>query len=229
LRLIRRFAAAAESKAAPAVQQIEPAPPLPAHLLANAKVLAHRADILPMLPKGGIVAEIGVALGDFSALLLQACQPSQFAAIDIFRLHEQPTLWGRRTAEIFGGGTHRASYEQRFAAEISAGQMQVMEGDSLDGIAQLADESVSVLYLDADHRYASVAAELAAASPKMRPDGWIVLNDYIMNDIANSFAPYGVVQATHEFMLREGWEMMYLALHPYMYCDVALRRAPRLA
>jgi hypothetical protein len=30
-------------------------------------------------------------------------------------------------------------------------------------------------------------------------------------------------------MLREGWEMMYLALHPYMYCDVALRRAPRLA
>lgn len=35
---------------------------------------------------------------------------------------------------------------------------------------------------------------------------------------------YGVIQAVHEFCLREGWEIVYLALHPRMFCDVALNK-----
>ncbi len=38
--------------------------------------------------------------------------------------------------------------------------------------------------------------------------------------------PYGIVQAVHEFCREEGWEIRYLALHPYMFCDVALNKLP---
>jgi hypothetical protein len=59
------------------------------------------------------------------------------------------------------------------------------------------------------------------AGRKIRPDGAIVVNDYVMVDPL-LLEPYGIVQATHEFCLREGWKFRYLALHPYMFCDVAL-------
>jgi len=204
---------------------IRPCPPLPPHLLRDARVLSRRADILPFLPKSGTVVEVGVAVGDYTALMLDICRPSRFVAIDIFTLHEFPMIWDRTCAEVFGGGTHEAQYRARFRREIEAGLVQVMRSDSRAALSGLEDGSIDVLYLDAEHSYESVRGELEAASRKMKPDGWIVLNDYIMNDIGTSFAPYGVIQAAHEFMLADGWEMAFLALHPLMYCDVALRKA----
>lgn len=203
---------------------IRPCPPLPPHLLRDAKVLPQRADILPFLPKGGTVVEVGVALGDYTALMLDICRPSRFVAIDIFTLHEFPMIWDRTRAEVFGTGTHEAHYRARFAADIRSGLLQVVRSDSRAALSALDDGSIDVLYLDAEHSYESVRGELEAAACKMKPEGWIVLNDYIMNDIGTSFAPYGVIQAAHEFMVAEDWEMAFLALHPLMYCDVALRR-----
>ena len=59
----------------------------------------------------------------------------------------------------------------------------------------------------------------------MRPDGTLILNDYVMHDATG---PYGVVRAANEFMVAEGWEMVYFALEPNMYCDVALRKLREL-
>ena len=66
-------------------------------------------------------------------------------------------------------------------------------------------------------------AELALIQQKIRPEGWIILNDYLMTDWIGG-ETYGVVQATNEFMIAQGWEMLYFALHTAMYCDVVLRR-----
>ncbi|HXA24056.1 MAG TPA: hypothetical protein VNW90_17355 [Acetobacteraceae bacterium] len=43
-----------------------------------------------------------------------------------------------------------------------------------------------------------------------------------MSKAAFSYAAYGVIQPTNEFMIAEDWEMIYFAWQPYVYCDVAL-------
>jgi hypothetical protein len=93
----------------------------------------------------------------------------------------------------------------------------------------LEDKSVDVFYVDANHTYESVSAELSIIKRKITDDGFIIMNDYIMNEAGFSNAPYGVIQATNEFMISENWEMTYFALQPYMYCDVVLRKVGEAA
>ena len=165
-----------------------------------------------------------MGFGDFSRKILDICQPAHFVAVDLFALHELDELWGKKTRDVFGGDTHEHAYRRRFKAEIDTGIVQVLAGDSADTIAALPDESVDVFYLDADHTYEAVRRDLAAARPKIRSDGWLVLNDYTPCPIGFSDVPYGVIQACHEFMIDEDWEMTHLALAWAMYCDVVLRK-----
>lgn len=200
---------------------------LPDRLLMNARILPNRDAILPLLPKCKIIAEIGVALGNFSQQIMDVCQPGRFIAIDRFDLHTIPELWGRPTVELFSGTTHREFYHRRFADAVVAEKMMLLQGDSAAMIAELEDESVDIFYVDADHSYEAVKRDLSAISRKIRPDGTIILNDYIMTDIVAGNAPYGVVPATNEFMISQNWEMRYFALHAQMYCDVALCKVGR--
>lgn len=194
---------------------------LPPRLLASTRVLPSRLSVLPLLPKGGVVVEVGVALGDFSEHLIRECDAAHFIAIDNFQLHTLPLFWGHPREHWFGALTHGAFYRRRFDAMIRAGRVSVIERDSAPALESLADGSVDVLYLDAEHTYESVARELAIIKRKMKPDGTLILNDYVMHDATG---PYGVVRAANEFMVAEGWEMLYFALEPNMYCDVALRK-----
>ncbi len=201
------------------------APRLPARLLENCRLLPDRDAILPLLPKGGRIVEIGVALGDFSRKIIDICAPDEFIAVDNFRLHELPEFWGRKPADWFGARSHGAFYRDRFAAEIAAGRVRVLEDDSTNALATIEDGSVDMFYVDADHSYEWVARELAVIKRKVKPDGVIVMNDYTMSDILAGNGAYGVIQATNEFMIAENWEMTHFALQPFMYCDVVLRRA----
>lgn len=222
-RLLRtlRQPESASSPAPPAYAPLRPAAPLPPHLLANARVLPDRLSVLPLLPKGGVVVEVGVALGDFSEHLIRECDARRFIAIDTFQLHDQPLFWGQPRSHWFGELTHGEFYRKRFEGLIRANKVSVIERDSAAALHALADRSVDILYLDADHRYEWVARELSIIKRKMKPGGTLIMNDYIMADAGG---PYGVVQATNEFMIAENWEMIYFALEPNMYCDAVLRK-----
>ena len=208
-----------------ALPSVKECPRLPDHLLRNARVLPAREAMLPLLPKGKVICEVGVGLGDFSDQFIRVCRPKTFIAIDLFDLHLLPELWGKPTSAYFGGRTHGAFYRDRFAELIRQQKMLVLEGDSANVLRGLADRSVDVFYVDANHFYESVSLDLSIIKDKVAGDGLIILNDYIMNEVGFSNVPYGVIHATNEFMIREGWEMVYFALQGYMYCDVALRKA----
>lgn len=188
-------------------------------------MLPDRLAILPLLPKHKVVVEVGVALGVFSRHILTVCQPSRFIAIDLFNLHEYQSLWGRDPKDLFGGRTHADFYREKFAEHIRQGAMDVIEQDSAVALGTLEDASVDIIYVDADHSYESVKRELNVVKHKIKDDGLIILNDYTMTEAGYSNTPYGVIQAANEFMITENWEMAYFALEPYMYCDVALRKA----
>lgn len=200
-----------------------PVPPLPADLVERARLLPNRDAILPLLPQNRTIAEIGVALGGFSRMLLDCCQPAQFIAIDTFGLHELPMFWGRPPTEYFGDKTHLAWFQDTFAHEIGDGIMRVLQGDSAEQIENLPDAGIDIFYIDADHSYASVKRDLDVVIRKIKPDGWLVINDYILIDQLGVQAPYGVIYATNEFMLEHRWAMQYFALQSHMFCDVVLR------
>lgn len=83
-------------------------PPLLQKHVDGAVLYADRTRALDALPRGGVVAEIGVALGDFSEAMLTHLAPCRFDAFDLFKLHEGQSFWGRSSADLFGALSHRA-------------------------------------------------------------------------------------------------------------------------
>lgn len=203
-----------------ATSDIPIVPPLPADLVKRARVLSRREEILPLLPTNGIICEVGVAYGDFSEQIIRVCRPRKFIAIDLFNIEDYPDMWGY---DRLKNKNHLEYYRSRFSLELEARKMDIMVGFSTDMLPNIPDASVDAFYIDAWHSYESVSAELSIINQKIKPNGWIVLNDYVLYDVV-ARTPYGVIPALHEFMLRENWEMRYFALHPWMYCDVAIRR-----
>lgn len=49
---------------------------------------------------------------------------------------------------------------------------------SLEAAATFGDDSVDLVYLDADHRYEAVRADIAAWWPKVKPGGLLMGHDY---------------------------------------------------
>jgi hypothetical protein len=190
----------------------------------GARLYANRFDALAEVKPNGRVAEIGVAAGDFTEAVLRVVQPERFDAIDIFQLHEWPTLWGRSTKEWFEGRTHREFYESRFEREIDAGVLHVFEGDSSAVMATRPDAYYDMIYIDGDHSFEGVLRDAEASVLKLKGDGLLIFNDYTMMDHVSA-SPYGIVPVVNEFCANRGWTVAYFALQHELFCDIALRRA----
>lgn len=206
-----------------AIPQVLPAPELPDRCLEHARIVADRADILRHLPKGGVVAEVGVGFGIYSRKIIEIMQPAQFVAIDTFELDKRSWRGSRAHGEIFGKRSHEAYYRDQFAAEIASGALVIGKGYSHLVLEQFPDEHFDMIYIDAAHDYDSVRRDLAVANRKVKRDGYLVLNDYTVVDPI-LLQHYDIVRAVHEFCLQERWGFAFLALHRFMFCDVALRR-----
>lgn len=200
-----------------------PLPELSEAHVQGARLYANRVDALAAWPKNSCVAEIGVAFGGFSSLILREVCPVQFDAYDTFVLHRLETMWGKPTAETLGGKTHRQYYEDSFSDAISSGQVRVFEGDSSDSIARRDRDFYDLIYIDGDHSYAGVLRDTTAATAVLKPGGVLVFNDYILYDDTGS--KYGVVPVVNDLCVNRGWTVKYLTLQSEMFCDIALVRA----
>jgi hypothetical protein len=186
------------------------------------RVLPNRDAILDFLPKGGVVAEVGVALGDFSLRLLTTLQPREFHAIDAFGLDQLPSYWGVQTKDTFQGQSHEQFYRTKMQA-AGTGVVQIRKGWSWEMLGQYRDATFDVIYLDAAHDYGSVRHDADVAVKKLKPCGFLIFNDYTMFDFIE-MVPYGVVYVVNDLCVSQGYEMLYLALQDMMFCDVVLRK-----
>jgi hypothetical protein len=224
--LIRRVAPAPPGGCdTSAPMKIEPVLPLPNRLLQKARIVSSREDILKELPKELTICEVGTAYGDFAQKILDICRPSKLIVIDTFIFHSGAEPWGPAMGREsrLRGASHMEYFQRRFESQIGSGLMRVMPGHSPEMLPMIPDQSVDVFYVDAAHEYQSVRSDLSIIKRKIRRDGWIILNDYVLFDVLNKI-PYGVIQATNEFMLEEEWEMYFFAFQGYMFCDVAIKK-----
>jgi hypothetical protein len=201
------------------------APDLPPALLRNCKVLPSRVDALQYLPKGGTIAEIGVAYGGFSLELLEQLQPTKFHAIDTFGIRPDKPLW-KNTEFSESRKTHQEFFEERFESHIAAGQLVVHKGFSWDVLQSFPEEHFDYIYIDGAHSYESVVKDIEQAIRTIKREGIIQFNDYC-TVFADSFQPCGVMRAVNELMLNHEYEMIYYCFQHMGYADVVVRKLPR--
>ena len=197
-------------------------PALSREHLADARLYADRWHMIENLgpKKLGAVAELGVALGDFSKALIQRYEPDIFYAIDLFTLHEYPSLWDRSSASIFEGKTHADVYLDRMQAYRN--RMSIRQGDGADELAKLPDASLDLIYVDGSHFYDNVVRDSAVSFRKIKPGGMIIFNDYIIwSHLENMW--YGVIPVVNDLVVNKGGKVVAFALHPNMYADIAIR------
>jgi hypothetical protein len=193
------------------------------HVSPNARVFANRHDLIDALaPRDAeMIAEVGVALGDFSEFLIKTLTPRQFVAFDLFEMHKWPEHWGRTSQDIFGQQTHLEYFERRFASHTS--EMKIEAGMSRDTLLRYPSCSFDMIYVDANHGYDDVMLDARLSGERIKSDGLLVFNDYTLYDPFIP-APYGVVHAVNELIAGGGWQIVGFALEVNMFCDIALRR-----
>jgi SAM-dependent methyltransferase len=172
-------------------------PALPHDLVVDGRLFGSRMDLLDALPKAGRIAEIGTLKGDFAREILKRCAPRHLDIIDIDFSACDPAVTG----------------DGRVACHI--GLSHVM-------LARFADATFDWIYVDADHAYAAVRRDIAAAAPKVKPGGFLVFNDFAHID--PDMGRYGVHRAVTEFAVAQQWSVSHLAFQPSGLYDVALRK-----
>jgi ubiquinone/menaquinone biosynthesis C-methylase UbiE len=176
------------------------APPLQADHVRNCRVFANRYDMLASFDKNRRWAEVGTFEGKFAREILDRCQPSELHVIDI------------------------SMALARDQGHISEGNgVQFHEGDSAGVLASFPDNHFDYIYVDARHDLFGVARDVDQAVKKLKQDGTLVFNDYILLSHVE-LSVFGIVPVVNSLCNDDGWEMTALAMHYKMYCDVALRR-----
>jgi hypothetical protein len=194
-----------------------------AHVAPDARLYATREDLLRALaiPRHGIVAELGVAMGDFSARIMETLAPAQFVAFDTFEMHQTPSHWGTASSVLFDNLTHLEFYKRRFAE--AGDRVRIERGDSRSTLPQYEDEFFDFIYVDAGHTYDHVKHDAVTALRKLKPGGILAFNDYIMYDLYLR-VDYGVVQAVNELVVEHDLQVIGFGLQQVMFCDIAVRK-----
>lgn len=170
--------------------------------VANCRVFPNRHRAIESLPRGGVVAEVGTQTGRFADYIFKAVRPDKLDLFDLSLERFDPDV---------------------LVEPIRDGRVEIHLGDSSSELAKFPDEHFDWLYIDGDHSYAGVKRDIAQAVRAVKRDGLIVFNDYTVwspLEVSN----YGVLKAVNEMVNSCEWEFAYLALHPWGYHDVALRR-----
>lgn len=188
-------------------------PNLPQKLLENCKMLASRELILKNLPKGGVMAEVGVASGYFTEKILKDLDPEKLFAIDLYNYPNSSSK----------DETHEEFYQNKFKKEIQNGALEMKKGYSWEVLKTFPDHYFDYIYLDADHSYDSVVQDLEQIKTKIKSTGIIQFNDYTtFNPIA--LMAFGVQKAVNEFMLQENYQMTHYSLNEQNFCDVVIKK-----
>jgi hypothetical protein len=167
-----------------------------------------RIELLRALPKGGVVGEVGVFKGNFSRRILEIIAPQRLHLIDPW-VHQEIPLWkGRSNADHLN---FLREVQQLFQPQVASRRVIIHQGFSLDVLPLFPDHYFDWIYLDGDHRFEIVRAELEWCSRKVKPQGLILGHDFIKPEFypPEHHARLGVVPAVREFCAASHWQLVF--------------------
>lgn len=178
--------------------------------LENIGLLKTRNDILKILPKNKVGAELGVFQGVFSKELITIAQPSKLHLIDPwYKLGEFYGEWTRKhnNGDLL---STRKAHQQSVDHVKSVDHQNVAVFHVDDDIACLKtfqDHYFDWVYLDSLHTYDHTKKELEVLDTKMKKDGLILGDDW---KIDKSHPHFEMRRAINEFCEKYHWEICYL-------------------
>ncbi len=174
------------------------APTLPQAQLDGCIVLSDRNAMLGHVMKNGVLCELGVLHGAFALQMLAQTQPRELHLVDVTFAGCDPVVLSHSSVR-----TH-----------------QMMTTGFLNACP---DGMFDFIYVDADHSYPAVCADIQAAKNKVKPGGLLAFNDFA-RILRPGLGQFGVHQAVCEFMVDEGWPLAFFCMQGEALYDVALRR-----
>ena len=150
-------------------------------------------DWLRRLPMPIVGAEVGVFDGHTSENLLRALPELTLWMVDPWRPFEDQSVFGEMNAERFELMLFAATWWTEFARD----RRFILREGSPPAAFRFADASLDFAFIDGDHVYDAVCADLNAWWPKIRPGGLLTGHDY---DIyLDTTGEWGVRRAVDEF------------------------------
>ena len=130
-------------------------------------------SIAKRLQDGDTIAEVGVWMGRSIIFMAQTLKRLgkrvKLIAVDTFQ-GEAGQVEHVETVAAHGGSI-RAAFEANVKRCGVADMIQVIEGDSADSAALIADGSLAFCYIDAAHEYDGVKRDILAWKGKVKPGG----------------------------------------------------------
>jgi SAM-dependent methyltransferase len=166
-------------------------------LLRDCRFCSSREVMLELLPRNGVVAELGTDKGEFAREILKRNSPRELHLVDI----------------------DYSRFDETLRAEA---RVQCHPGLSDEIIATFKDDYFDWIYVDAGHSYGAVMADALASAPRVKPGGYLAFNDFAHID--PFLGRYGVHRAVIDFAMQMRWPIAFFAFQQYALYDVALRK-----
>ena len=178
--------------------------------LENLVAVPNRIELLRKLPRGGVVAEIGVDTGRFSEKILSENEPSKLHLIDVWNSERY-------------GLNKKNEVEKKFKDHINSKRVQINFGYSTEAVSNFEDDYFDWIYIDTDHSYGTTIKELNLYASKIKKGGIIAGHDYV-EGYWNGLVKFGVIEAVHEFCVLQNWEFVYLTMENREHRSFAIRK-----
>lgn len=185
--------------------------PLYSKHLEHCRVFPDRLTMIASFPKNTVVAEVGVALGDFSADILATANPRLFYLIDAWAMDEHSNYGEEGYKKVVS----------RFNEEIKTGKIEIRRGYSREKLIELEEDSLDWVYIDAAHDYQSVLSDLNIVLFKVRNGGIISGHDYCR--WGKNGKRFGVLEAVNEFCTQNDLPFIGISLENNLNWSYALR------
>lgn len=173
------------------------------------KLLPTREALIAELVKPGMVgAEIGVYRGGFSRQIA-ALGTAMLYCIDAWESY--PEYAKDSICHMDQNDNHQATLRE-MASYIAAGKCAVIRSRSVEAALhwEHTPPSLDFIFLDSNHAYEFVIADLMAWELHIKPGGVIMCHDFTESSAGAIAMNFGVVKAVNEFCETHGWEITHV-------------------
>lgn len=155
----------------------------------------NRSDMLELLPKQSVGAELGVCDGEYSSELLCRVSPRRLYLVDVW----QHIDLGYPDGLMVNDNKQRARYHRVLSRFLDDDRVRVIRDYSTALKEIIAAHSLDWIYIDGDHSYRGCRTDLEMADLLVHDMGYICGHDYTAAE------HYGVIEAVDEFVTKRGY------------------------
>lgn len=153
-----------------------------------------------------VAIEVGTWRGDFADAMCRILDPNKFYAIDPYLIYDEYTdkpdmneFSNQENLDILAEVTI-----QRVNMMLPSGRSSLLREKSCDAVKHFENDSLDVVYLDANHKYDEVLKDITVWYEKVKPGAILCGDDYIPGSHVEKF---GVIQAVNDFCYKNNLKL----------------------